>query len=105
MTGHDTIGPVALSAATHLMLHIPNALITETVRGYVDGWYDEVVTYRIPLAEGHLSVPDRPYRLSAGGASVPSPVVTRCPKSRRGGGLASILRAEARRDRQPKSDP
>ena len=39
MTCHDTIGPVALSAATHLMLHIPNALIMEAVRGYVDGWY------------------------------------------------------------------
>jgi len=32
----------------------------ETVRGYVDGWYDEVLTDRIPIAEGHLSLPDRP---------------------------------------------
>jgi len=60
LTCHDTIGPVALWAATHLMLHAPNALIMETVRGYVDGWYDDVVTDRIPLADGMLTLPERP---------------------------------------------
>ena len=60
ITCHDTIGPVALWAATHLMLHIPNALIMETVRGYIDGWYDDVVTDRIPISEGHLSLPNQP---------------------------------------------
>lgn len=60
LTCHDTIGPVALWAATHLMLHAPNALIMETVRGYIDGWYDDVVTDRIPVADGHLTLPDRP---------------------------------------------
>lgn len=61
VTSHDTIGPVALWAAAHLMLHIPNALIMETVRGYYDGgWYDEVVTDRIPIADGHLSLPSKP---------------------------------------------
>ncbi|MBM3847023.1 MAG: mandelate racemase/muconate lactonizing enzyme family protein, partial [Verrucomicrobia bacterium] len=43
VTSHDTIGPVALWAAAHLMLHIPNALIMEIVRGYVDGWYNDVL--------------------------------------------------------------
>jgi len=60
VTCHDTIGPVALWAATHLMLHIPNALIMETVRGYIDGWYDDVVTDRIEIRDGHLVLPDRP---------------------------------------------
>lgn len=60
LTCHDTIGPVALWAATHLMLNAPNGLIMETVRGYVDGWYDDVVADRIPLAEGMLGLPDRP---------------------------------------------
>jgi L-alanine-DL-glutamate epimerase-like enolase superfamily enzyme len=60
ITSHDTIGPVALWSAAHLMLHIPNAYVMETVRGYVDGWYDEVLTDRIPIADGHLSLPDRP---------------------------------------------
>lgn len=57
---HDTIGPVALWAAVHFMLHIPNALIMETVRGYLDGWYNDVVTDRIPVSEGHISVPAKP---------------------------------------------
>lgn len=60
LTCHDTIGPVALWAASHLMLNAPNGLIMETVRGYVDGWYDEVVTDRIPIADGHLSLPAKP---------------------------------------------
>jgi galactonate dehydratase len=60
VTCHDTIGPVALWAAMHLMLHIPNALIMEIVRGYIDGWYDEVVIDHIPLSGGYLSLPDRP---------------------------------------------
>ena len=59
-TCHDTIGPVALWAATHLMLNAPNGLIMETVRGYVDGWYNDVVTDRIPIADGRLTLPDRP---------------------------------------------
>jgi L-alanine-DL-glutamate epimerase-like enolase superfamily enzyme len=42
------------------MLHVPNAYVMETVRGYVDGWYDDVLTDRIPIADGHLSLPDRP---------------------------------------------
>ena len=32
----------------------------ETVRGYIDGWYDDVVTDRIPIADGMLGLPDRP---------------------------------------------
>jgi L-alanine-DL-glutamate epimerase-like enolase superfamily enzyme len=59
VTCHDTIGPVALWAATHLMLHIPNALIMETVRGYIDGWYNDVVADRIPVMEGNLSLPNK----------------------------------------------
>ncbi len=59
VTCHDTIGPVALWAATHLMLHAPNALIMETVRAYIEGWYDDVVTDRIPLRDGHLFLPER----------------------------------------------
>ena len=42
------------------MLHVPNGLIMETVRSYIDGWYNDVVTDRIPFANGRLSLPDRP---------------------------------------------
>jgi L-alanine-DL-glutamate epimerase-like enolase superfamily enzyme len=60
VTCHDTIGPVALWAAVHFMLHIPNALIMETVRGYLDGWYNDVLTDCIPLSDGHIWVPAKP---------------------------------------------
>jgi len=60
ITCHDTIGPVALWAAAHLMLYIPNAMIMETVRGYIDGWYNDVVTDQIPIREGHLELPPKP---------------------------------------------
>lgn len=60
VTSHDTIGPVALWSAAHLMLHIPNALIMETVRAYYDGWYNDAMTERIPISEGMLSLPEKP---------------------------------------------
>lgn len=59
---HDCIGPVALWSAAHLTLHVPNAMIQETVRGYYQGWYDEVMTESIDacIRDGMLSLPDRP---------------------------------------------
>jgi len=60
MLPHDTIGPVALCAATHMLLNAPNGLIMEMVRGYVEGWYNDVVTDRIELVDGALVLPDRP---------------------------------------------
>lgn len=60
ITTHDCIGPVALWAAAHLMMHIPNAMIMEMVRGYVDGWYNDVVTDRIRIEDGFLILGDKP---------------------------------------------
>ena len=60
ITSHDTIGPVALWSAAHLMLHIPNAMIMETVRAYYEGWYSEVMTEGIPIQDGMLSLPEKP---------------------------------------------
>ena len=42
------------------MLHIPNAMILETVRAYCEGWYNDVVTERIPINAGMLSLPHKP---------------------------------------------
>ncbi|HLJ88621.1 MAG TPA: mandelate racemase/muconate lactonizing enzyme family protein [Candidatus Angelobacter sp.] len=56
ITMHDTIGPVALWASAHLLMHIPNAMIMEVVRGYVEGWYNDVVTDQISIANGQLSL-------------------------------------------------
>ena len=60
VTGHDATGPVALWAAAHLMLHVPNAMILETVRAYYNGWYNDIVTDPIPIYEGMLSLPQKP---------------------------------------------
>ena len=60
VTAHDATGPVALWAAAHLMLHIPNAMILETVRAYYNGWYNDIVTERIPISAGMLSLPQKP---------------------------------------------
>ncbi|MGO9310750.1 MAG: mandelate racemase/muconate lactonizing enzyme family protein [Spirochaetia bacterium] len=60
VTTHDAIGPVSLRSAAHLMLHIPNAMIMETVRAYCRGWYAEVVTENVPIANGALTLPELP---------------------------------------------
>lgn len=60
VTLHDTIGPVALWAATHMMLHIPNAMIQEVVRGYVDGWYNDVVNDALTIKDGYLQLNGKP---------------------------------------------
>jgi galactonate dehydratase len=60
ITTHDCIGPVALWAAAHLMMHIPNAMIMEMVRGYVEGWYNDVVTDQIRVKDGFLSLDEKP---------------------------------------------
>ena len=60
ITLHDTIGPVALWAAAHLILHIPNAMIQEIVRGYVDGWYNDVLTEPLNIADGQLRLNGKP---------------------------------------------
>jgi galactonate dehydratase len=60
ITSHDTIGPVALWSAAHLMLHIPNAMIMETVRSYYLGWYNDIVTDQISISDGMLSLAGKP---------------------------------------------
>ena len=59
ITSHDCIGPVALWSAAHLMLHIPNAMIVETVRAYYDGWYNEVMTEPIPIRDGMITLAEQ----------------------------------------------
>jgi L-alanine-DL-glutamate epimerase-like enolase superfamily enzyme len=60
ITTHDTIGPVALWASAHLALYAPNAMIVETVRGYYLGWYNEVMTQPLSIADGYLTLDERP---------------------------------------------
>jgi L-alanine-DL-glutamate epimerase-like enolase superfamily enzyme len=48
---HDCTGPVVYAAATHLSLHLPNAIVQESVRAFWDGWYRDLVT-TLPVIEG-----------------------------------------------------
>ncbi|MEZ4864719.1 MAG: mandelate racemase/muconate lactonizing enzyme family protein [Caldilineaceae bacterium] len=62
VTLHDTVGPVALWASAHLVLHLPNAMMMEGVRGYWadGGWYNDVVTRPLQVAEGQLTLDETP---------------------------------------------
>ena len=60
ITSHDTVGPVALLAAAHLMLHIPNGRIMEMVRGYTEGWYQDVLDEPFIIREGQLLLKGKP---------------------------------------------
>lgn len=57
---HDCTGPVVYAASCHLSLHAANALIQESVRAFYTGWYRELVTDLPVVADGHVSISDRP---------------------------------------------
>jgi galactonate dehydratase len=57
---HDCTGPIALAASLQLAAHATNAKVMETVRGFVRGWYREVVTDPIEVVDGWVEIPDRP---------------------------------------------
>lgn len=57
---HDCTGPVVLTAATHLSLHAPNALVQESVRAFHRTWYRDILTDLPPIAEGYITVPEGP---------------------------------------------
>jgi L-alanine-DL-glutamate epimerase-like enolase superfamily enzyme len=44
----------------HFSLHAANALIQESVRAFYTGWYRELVTDLPPVADGHVTVSERP---------------------------------------------
>ncbi len=57
---HDATGPVTLMASTHLDMHLPNAVIQETVRAFMRTWYGEVVDVLPEIEDGHIRPPDTP---------------------------------------------
>jgi L-alanine-DL-glutamate epimerase-like enolase superfamily enzyme len=57
---HDCTGPVCLAASLQLCAHAPNAKVMEVVRGFVDGWYRDVVDLPPEVAAGRAPIPDRP---------------------------------------------
>jgi L-alanine-DL-glutamate epimerase-like enolase superfamily enzyme len=57
---HDCTGPVALTAATHLSVAAPNALVQETVRSTMRTWYQDFVTVLPPVTAGRIRPPEGP---------------------------------------------
>ncbi|MEO6889520.1 MAG: mandelate racemase/muconate lactonizing enzyme family protein [Ktedonobacteraceae bacterium] len=51
---HDCTGPVEFTAAVHLSINAPNALIQETVRAFYTGWYSELVTAVPQVRDGYV---------------------------------------------------
>jgi galactonate dehydratase len=49
---HDCTGPVNVFACLHLCAAVPNAAIMETVRGFVKGYYNELVDQPVNIREG-----------------------------------------------------
>lgn len=60
ITFHDCTGPVTAFANAHLGVAMPNASITEVVRGFVDGYYVDVVDQRLPVRAGTVTAPEAP---------------------------------------------
>ncbi len=50
---HDCTGPVNVFACLHVCATVPNAMVMETVRGFIEGDYREIVTRPVPVRGGH----------------------------------------------------
>jgi galactonate dehydratase len=57
---HDCTGPIGYIAGTHLSIAAPSAMLQETVRAYLRGWYAETVTALPPIRDGRLAPLDGP---------------------------------------------
>jgi L-alanine-DL-glutamate epimerase-like enolase superfamily enzyme len=57
---HDCTGPVVYMAATHMSLHLPNAIRQESVRAFWDGWYRDFVTALPAIERGMVTLPPGP---------------------------------------------
>jgi galactonate dehydratase len=57
---HDCTGPVTALANLHLATAQPNSLGVEVVRGFVEGYYREVLDQPFSVDRGHLVAPSRP---------------------------------------------
>ena len=57
---HDCTGPVTALANLHLAVALPNCLGAEVVRGFIEGYYQEVLDRPITVAGGRLAAPEGP---------------------------------------------
>lgn len=57
---HDCTGPLTALANLHLASAMPNCLATEVVRGFVEGYYREVLDEPFTIENGRVRAPERP---------------------------------------------
>lgn len=60
VAAHDCTGPIGYVAGTHLSVWAPTAMIQETVRAYLRGWYADVVTALPPIVGGRMAPLEAP---------------------------------------------
>jgi L-alanine-DL-glutamate epimerase-like enolase superfamily enzyme len=53
---HDCTGPVNVFACLHVCAAVPNAMVMESVRGFYQGYYLDIVTDPVPIAEGQATL-------------------------------------------------
>jgi galactonate dehydratase len=79
---HDCVGPVALASSLQLCAHAPTAKVQEVVRGFLDGWYTDVIEEPFEIDQGVITIPERPGHgatLAPDLRSRPGAVVRRSP--------------------------
>ena len=57
---HDCTGPITALANLHLAIAQPNCLGIEVVRGFIDGYYRDVLDHPLTVDRGRLLAPARP---------------------------------------------
>ena len=57
---HDATGPVNIFACAQICMSIPNAMIMEHVRPFLNGWYSDFVEPNLPIEHGWLHAPQEP---------------------------------------------
>lgn len=57
---HDCTGPITLAACFHLSMAQPNAVLQETVRGFLRTWYPRVVDGLLVITDGVARLNERP---------------------------------------------
>lgn len=57
---HDCTGPVTALANIHLAHAMPNCMAVEVVRGFVEGYYQDVLDMPLDVRGGRARRPDRP---------------------------------------------
>jgi galactonate dehydratase len=57
---HDCTGPVTALANFHLAAAMPNCLAVEVVRGFINGYYRDVLNHPPSVSQGSVTAPTRP---------------------------------------------